>query len=982
MSYGSVRPRRSKLDCSPRSAPDGHSAAGLLENLEQRLLLTTVSMALSATEITEAGGVPAVFTVSRDNTVGDLTVNYRVGGSEPSSKIAETLSGTLVIPAGASSANITATPINDGIAGYHNTLTIALLDPDGNGYSLGTVSQGTVRISESNSVLGTYLTVGPGKTYATPWAAISAASGGVFIDVWPAASGQYTMNPADSNLGKIRASNVTIRGMGAGRVKVFSDPATHVANDQGIFVQKSGYTGLTMENLDVEGARGNSWNCAALRAESGSWTVRNCLFANNEDGILCSGASNTQLLVEYSEFYHNGQGDPGQTHNLYVAGGTLTFRYNLSHDSYIGHLLKSRCLTNYILYNRFQGEANESYEVSTPDAGKTYIIGNVIHQAPDTDNSGIIDYASEGSARAGDYLYIVGNTVVNDLGGGTFIQATNIPSGFNVTIKDNILAGPGTSWSLGGGVVPTTAGNVINSSIAALNFVNAAAYDYHLLSTSPAINAGVAPGNSSDGYSLVPTQEYVKDNGARSRYSDAVLDAGGYEGLVVAFAQASSNGSESVTAVTLPVALSYSSASTVTVNYAVTGGTATGGGTDYTLAAGALTFTAGQTGKNISFTVVDDAVYEGDETIIVTLSSPSNATLGGTTVHTYTITENDAPPMPEMDVFGNGVEIACGDNLPDAADGTSMGQQSVYSGAISRTFTIWNNGTAPLTLLGNPDRVVLGGAHAGDFRVTQQPAGTVLIGGSSTFTVAFDPTAVGVRTAIVSIANDEGEENPYTFAIEGTGTGFGGDANVDAKVDTVDLAILALNYNTNGGATWDIGDFNNDGNVNVLDLAILALNYNLSPPSPPIAPAAMAPLAGDGQSSIALTGQDKLPHLVVEAGVEAGLPARGQFGGLADGQPGGRVLGGRGGGDRAQVLSGGGELGLGEGLAGALQGVGIAPVGGLEERLALVGRQRFQLHEQEAVQGVAQRGRLGAGLDQDLIAAADVLWFDQFQPLQ
>jgi hypothetical protein len=79
----------------------------------------------------------------------------------------------------------------------------------------------------------------------------------------------------------------------------------------------------------------------------------------------------------------------------------------------------------------------------------------------------------------------------------------------------------------------------------------------------------------------------------------------------------------------------------VTVNYAVTGGTASGGGVDYTLAGGTLTFNPGDITKNISITIVNDALDENDETIVVTLSSPSNATLGTNTVHTYTILDND-----------------------------------------------------------------------------------------------------------------------------------------------------------------------------------------------------------------------------------------------------------------------------------------------------------------------------------------------------
>ena len=56
----------------------------------------------------------------------------------------------------------------------------------------------------------------------------------------------------------------------------------------------------------------------------------------------------------------------------------------------------------------------------------------------------------------------------------------------------------------------------------------------------------------------------------------------------VAFGSASSNGAESITPANLAVVLSAASEKTVTVGYAVTGGTATAGGVDCTVASGTL----------------------------------------------------------------------------------------------------------------------------------------------------------------------------------------------------------------------------------------------------------------------------------------------------------------------------------------------------------------------------------------------------------
>src|SRR5262249_22131431 len=137
------------------------------------------------------------------------------------------------------------------------------------------------------------------------------------------------------------------------------------------------------------------------------------------------------------------------SHNLYIGHAKqLTFRYNYSHRGNVGHLLKSRAATNYILYNRLTDESagEASYEINLPNAGLSYVIGNLIEQGPNTMNSAIVDYGSEGPGPMSD-LFFVNNTVVNDRpNGGTFLQiaaAVTTP----VVARNNILFGPGTACS-------------------------------------------------------------------------------------------------------------------------------------------------------------------------------------------------------------------------------------------------------------------------------------------------------------------------------------------------------------------------------------------------------------------------------------------------------------------------------------------------------------------------------------------------------
>ena len=53
--------------------------------------------------------------------------------------------------------------------------------------------------------------------------------------------------------------------------------------------------------------------------------------------------------------------------------------------------------------------------------------------------------------------------------------------------------------------------------------------------------------------------------------------------------------------------------------------------------------------------------------------------------------------------------------------------------------------------------------------MTAIPSNNIAASGSTTFQVTFDPSADGLRIATISIANNDSNENPYTFAIQGTG---------------------------------------------------------------------------------------------------------------------------------------------------------------------------------------------------------------------
>jgi putative cell wall-binding protein len=118
------------------------------------------------------------------------------------------------------------------------------------------------------------------------------------------------------------------------------------------------------------------------------------------------------------------------------------------------------------------------------------------------------------------------------------------------------------------------------------------------------------------------------------------------------FASNASSVTEADTTKNIEVTLSQAEPADTTVDFAVTGGSATGG-VDYTLANATATFIAGQTTTNIAVAIHDDDLTEGDETIEVTLSNPSNAiSLGSPIVHTLTITDSELMTDPVTRVSG------------------------------------------------------------------------------------------------------------------------------------------------------------------------------------------------------------------------------------------------------------------------------------------------------------------------------------------
>ncbi|WP_431158222.1 choice-of-anchor D domain-containing protein [Winogradskyella poriferorum] len=188
-------------------------------------------------------------------------------------------------------------------------------------------------------------------------------------------------------------------------------------------------------------------------------------------------------------------------------------------------------------------------------------------------------------------------------------------------------------------------------------------------------------------------------------------------------------------------------------------------------------------------------------------------------VEDYEIIVSDAPTGAEISISGNGFEIEDGDSTPSLLNHTDYGDISSNSGVGTKVFTIENLGSSgTLTLTGTSPFITISGADASDFNVSTIPSNTINALGSTTFAIAFTPSSEGLKTANISIANDDADENPYNFTIQGTGSDASyceSSGNLDYDTSVTNVSFNTINHSD--GAPKDVGyeDFTNSHSTTV-----------------------------------------------------------------------------------------------------------------------------------------------------------------------
>jgi uncharacterized protein YjlB len=197
---------------------------------------------------------------------------------------------------------------------------------------------------------------------------------------------------------------------------------------------------------------------------------------------------------------------------------------------------------------------------------------------------------------------------------------------------------------------------------------------------------------------------------------------------------------------------------TLAVDYTLTG-TATSG-SDYVALSGTATFAAGAATTVVTLTPVNDAIVEGNETVILTLDADAAYTLGAATQATVTIVDNDVAALPTVAVTAT--------DATATEEGTTTGAFTITrTGDVTGMLTV--NYTVSGTATPNTDYLSLTGtvtfaAGAASATLLISPIDDAIVEGNETVILTLGANAAytlgaATQATVTIVDNDEEDDN-------------------------------------------------------------------------------------------------------------------------------------------------------------------------------------------------------------------------------
>ncbi len=665
-------------------------------------VVTVTALDASASE---AGTDPGVFLITRTgSTAAALTVYYGFTGSALHGTDYASLPGQITFPIGAVSVPVVITPYDDDLGEPDPETVVLSLTTFDNKYSLGAAFSATVNITDNDDIPVVSVRAGtspsePSTSGTVIFRAIGSATGNITVHYtlsgtatagtdYTAPSGTVTISAngsTDATVTLPMLADTLLEDTETIIVTITPDPTYRVFND--------GTATLRLKDDDSgDRVMVSTWNSTPAEAASATGKF-----------YFSRGGTTGDLVVNYAV-----SGTATNGTDYAALSGTITIPDTASGADLIITPVDdalaegSESVTVTVL-------PGTGYGPEIPASATLYITDNdaLATQVGFTSATGA---TTEAPGALGEYRDIPvtlnaasANTVtVQYTGGGGTAQGDDVDWTFADAANGNAVISGGTL---------TFAPGVTSQNVRIR-----------------VKNDGVTEGSET----AVLKLQYANLAGivsARTTHTLTITDANDpaprVHFLLAATTRAEPDGSEPLLMAVLDRALT----ATATVQYTVSGSATAG--SDYTLPPGTVTFAAGETVKLLPLVILNDAIIEALETVVVTLTNPVNAVLGSPATHTVTIRDSV---------------------LPAVSIGAGLAEVGEDAGPAAFTISRSSNATGfPLTVA----YTVAGTAVAGsDFTA---PSGSVTIPTGATsaplpITLTDDATEEPNETLIVTIS--------------------------------------------------------------------------------------------------------------------------------------------------------------------------------------------------------------------------------------
>lgn len=555
----------------------------------------------------EAGNDPGKFTITRSAAdIGQaLTVNFSLGGSALSGQDYRRIEGVAIIPAYETTVDIAIEPFNDDVAEPDQTVICRLATTDR--YTVGSASSDTVTIKDNDNG-------NPGDT-SLPQFVITAAGTGSGAIQEPSSA------PVTRNLflisrpaaGQPVTVNFTVSGTAA-------EGTDYVALPRSLSFGSTVTTIALPVTLNNDSAREPSESIiVTLAAGTGyrlGFETKATLWIEDESSLPTVSVS----VDDQTSNYSTGLSEPANV----VSSITLT--------------------------SGGSGYSTTPTAIITSAAGGTGSGATVNVTMTGTAPNRSVSAVSLSSGGTGYTAADLPLTVTFSGGGGSGAAATaslgRMEQFYFSRVGGNLTQALTVNFTLSGTATVNTdytPGSATTITIPANQ--NGAYLDVNLLPDNAAEGTEtiVATVSSNTAYSpgMASATLYIADS---DPYTGTPPPSVGFDATSSVVAERTGSVASTLT---IPVTLTLGSVQNypVTVDYTVSGGSATGRGVDYNFTAGTLTFiSGGPSTQNLTLTTVPDFLPESDETVTLRLMRPTNANLG-TSTHTVTITDHALPEV-------------------------------------------------------------------------------------------------------------------------------------------------------------------------------------------------------------------------------------------------------------------------------------------------------------------------------------------------